>query len=200
MAKLRKFMKWIWNIIIGLLLMSMAVLVFFSLGAKISPEGLPGIGSYKMMVVLSGSMSPAFEAGDVIVVSGAKKKDAYQKGDVITFKDPEDDKRIVTHRVVEVIREGKQVSYRTKGDANDAADQKPVPAANVIGQQKWHIPYFGRVVEFAKTRQGLVWMIIVPGIVIILSELRSIGKAITDEIERKRREVVAQPWAGEPKE
>ncbi len=192
-----KYLRWAGNTIVIFLLAIMVVPVFFSVSSKLSPDGMPKVADYKLMVVLSGSMSPVFKAGDVIVVSGAKKSDQYQKGDIITFKDPEDSRRIVTHRVTEVIRDGNGVSYRTKGDANNVADLKPVPAENVIGQQKWRIPYFGRLVEFAKTKKGLVWLILVPGILIIVSELRSIAKAITDEVERKKREAVAAPWSEE---
>ncbi|MBU7005677.1 signal peptidase I [Phosphitispora fastidiosa] len=192
-----KILKLAGNAFIAVLVLVMVVLVFFTVGSKISPDGLPKLADYRLMVVLSGSMSPVFEAGDVIAVSGQKKQTEYQKGDVITFKDPEDTKRIVTHRVAEVVKDDTGVSYRTKGDANGSIDSKPVPADNVIGQQTIRIPYFGRVVEFAKTKQGLVWLIIVPGVLIIVSELRSIGKAITGEVEKKKQEAVAEPWSKE---
>jgi len=191
----KKILKWAGNIFIAVLVLVMAILVFFTVGSRISPDGVPKFADYRLMVVLSGSMSPVFEAGDVIAVSGQKKQTEYQKGDVITFKDPEDTKRIVTHRVAEVIEDDTGVSYRTKGDANESIDLKLVPASNVIGQQTISIPYFGRVVEFAKTKQGLVWLIVVPGVLIIISELRSIGRAITGEVEKKKREAVAEPWS-----
>lgn len=195
---MKKYAKWAGNLIVGVLLVVMLVLVFFTVGSKFSPDGLPKIGKYQLMVVLSGSMSPVFEAGDVIIVSGKKDPDQYKKGDIITFKDPQDPKKIVTHRIIEAVKKGKLVSYRTKGDANKVPDLVPVPSGNVLGQQKLGIPYFGRLVEFAKTKQGLIWLIIVPGFFIIASELRNIAKVITDEIERKKREAVAKPWTEEP--
>lgn len=183
---MKKALKWVGNIITVILVLAMAVLVFFTLGGKLSKDGLPKIAKYKMMVVLSGSMHPAFEAGDVVIVFENPKKDSYKKDDIITFKDPGDIKRIITHRIVEVLNEKNLVSYKTKGDANDTADLKPVPAINVIGQEKMHIPYLGRAVEFAKTKQGFIWLIVVPGLFIILSELRGISKAITNEIGEKK--------------
>lgn len=195
-----RVIKWAGNILLGLILVAMIVLVFFTVTSKLSEDGTSAFGNYKMMVVLSGSMSPAFEAGDVIIVSGENQKSEYQKGDVITFRDPEDTKRIVTHRIIEVINAESGILYRTQGDANKTPDLKPVPAANVIGQQQSHIPYLGRLVEFAKTKQGLVWLIIVPGILVIISELRNMAKAVTEEIERKKREAVAKPWAEDSSE
>jgi len=192
-----RYLQWAGNAIVIFLLAIMGVLVFFTVGSKLSPDGMPKFTDYRLMVVLSGSMSPVFEAGDVIVVSGAKKTDGYQKGDVITFKDPENPKRVVTHRVTEVIRDGNGVSYRTKGDANSEPDRLAVPSINVIGQQKLHIPYLGKVVEFANTKRGFIWLIVVPGILIIIGELRNISKIIADEVEKKKREAVAEPWSEE---
>lgn len=185
-------LRWTGNTIVAFILVVMVVLVFFTVGARVTPDGLPKLADYKLMVVLSGSMSPVFEAGDVIVVSGTKSGKEYKKGDIITFKDPEEAARVVTHRVVEVLRDGDTVSYKTKGDANSTPDTSPVPSGHVIGRQELTIPYFGRVVEFSKTKQGLIWMIFMPGVFIIVSELRNITKAVANEVEKKKREAVSE--------
>jgi len=193
---MKKALKWTGNIIFTLLLVMMVILVFFTVSSKFSQDGSSKLASYQLMVVLSGSMSPEFNAGDVVVVD-AKKKTQYNKGEVITFKDPQDQKKVVTHRIAEVLQNGDQISYRTKGDANNTADSKPVPAANIIGQQKWHIPYLGRVVEFAKTKQGIVLLVVIPGILIIVGEFRRIAKVLTEEVEKRKREIVPEPAAKE---
>lgn len=164
------------------------------MSSKFSGDGSSKLGAYEMMVVLSGSMSPHFNAGDVIIVSTSKLGE-YNVGDVITFKDPEDARKIVTHRVAEVQKNGNRVMYRTKGDANSTADPKPVPGSNIIGLQKWSVPYFGKVIEFTKTKQGLILLIILPGILIIASEIRVLAKAMNYQSEENKREVVADPWS-----
>jgi signal peptidase len=183
---MKRYIGWVGNGVIAVLLVAMAVLVFFSVGSKISSDGMPKFVNYKLMVVLSGSMSPVFEAGDAIIVKFVDIP-LIKTGDIITFKDPADAKRIVTHRVIE-IQNKKNLAFKTKGDANSLQDNLPVPAGNVIGKMKFSIPYFGHTVEFAKTKKGLVWLIIVPGVLVILGELRHIAKTMAEK-EKNNEEV-----------
>lgn len=185
---MKKELHLIGSIVATMLMVLMIVLVFFLLSAKLSADGTTRLGSYQLMVVLSGSMSPQFEAGDVIVVA-AQHNAQYRVGDVITFEDPQDGTRVITHRVVEIIPEGSALQYRTKGDANDAADPLPVPAENVIGRQVWNIPYFGWVVEFAKTKQGIVALIIAPSLAVIVNEFRGMVILIREEELKRQREL-----------
>lgn len=192
---MKKKLKIVANIVFALLIAAMAVLAFFSVSSKISSDGVSKIANYRFMTVLSGSMHPAFEAGDVIVVDG--ERDQFRKDDIITFKDPLDSKRIITHRVAEVLQNVKGISYRTKGDANNATDLNLVPQANVIGIYKIHVPKIGYAINFAKTTKGLIWLIIVPGILIIINELRAIAKAISEEKEVRKPKLEATAWKKE---
>ncbi|MBP1759584.1 MAG: peptidase [Firmicutes bacterium] len=189
---MKRALRWVGSALTTLLLIMMIILVFFAVTSKMSQDGTSKLGNYRMMVVLSGSMSPAFETGDVILISTVKKAQ-YSKDDIVTFKDPEDMKKIITHRIIDVNQEGNKVSYRTKGDANNSADPKLVPANNVIGQEKLHIPYLGRMIEFGKTKQGIILLILVPGFLIIAGEFKSLIKAITEEVEKKHSEAIGEP-------
>ena len=118
-----------------------------------------GAGSY---VVQSGSMEPFYHTGALIF---DKKVDVQQleAGDVITFSIAED--MTATHRIVEVLAdgdagnaggEGSVLRFRTKGDANEDADAEPVDARNVIGTPVFQIPYLGYLINFVKTRPGMI--------------------------------------------
>jgi signal peptidase len=183
----KQVIKWFLNIVTTMLLLLMIVLVFFTISGKLSGDGTSKIGSYQMMVVLSGSMSPAFEAGDVIVISRVEKPE-FNKGEVITFKDPEDPKKIITHRITDVVKDGNEVQYRTQGDANNTEDPKLVPTVNILGEEKFHIPYLGRLIEFGKTKQGIFLLVILPGLVLIASEFRKMVRLIGEEVESKKQE------------
>ncbi|MDR3541171.1 MAG: signal peptidase I [Desulfosporosinus sp.] len=187
---MKKTLRRVVNITLTLFLAMMVIVVFFTVTSKFSKDGTSKLGKYQMMEVLSGSMSPVFNAGDVVVVD-ANGKPLYNTGDVITFKDPQDLKRVITHRVIEVLQQEKQISYRTKGDANNTDDLKPVPAANIIGQEKFRIPYLGWVLEFAKTKLGVVLLVIIPGILMIIDEFRKIYRAMAEDIEKKKQDMTS---------
>ena len=82
----------------------------------------PHVLGYRTMTMLTGSMAPMIEPGDVTVVTPIAVADVTD-GMVITYHQPIGDRSLVTHRVVEVQRDAAgAVTIRTKGDANEAID------------------------------------------------------------------------------
>lgn len=81
----------------------------------------PWILGYRVLTVLSGSMSPHVPAGALIVTRPAPAGD-LRVGDVITYRSPGAQSIVLTHRVVELVEPGVEPLVRTKGDANDAVD------------------------------------------------------------------------------
>ena len=51
---------------------------------------------------------------------------------------------------------GGVLRFRTKGDANEEADAEPVDARNVIGTPVFQIPYLGYLINFVKTKPGMI--------------------------------------------
>jgi signal peptidase len=102
---------WLVRGVVGL-----AVAVFLLLA--VGPHAL----GYRTMTMLTGSMAPMIEPGDVTVVTPIAVQDVTE-GMVITYHQPIGDRSLVTHRVVEVQRDAAgSVTVRTKGDANEAID------------------------------------------------------------------------------
>ncbi len=96
------------------LLAAVAAIALFAIG--------PRSGQYRTLTVLSGSMRPTFDPGDVIVVRPVPLEQ-LKVGDAITYNVPVDDQHVVTHRIVEITRDGSpNPVVVTKGDANDARD------------------------------------------------------------------------------
>jgi signal peptidase len=125
-------------------------------------------GSVRFLTVLSGSMSPTLNPGDM-VVAAAVPMTMIQPGDVISFRGG-DEKTLVTHRVVEV----KSDSFVVKGDANEDPDPEAVMMGNVAGKMVFSLPMFGYVLHFAKSFWGFLVFIVVPGVLIIVNESRKI--------------------------
>jgi signal peptidase I len=95
-------------------------------------------------VVTSGSMEPSLSVGDVVHIDESVDFNRLGAGSVIAFDDPGLPGMRVTHRVTGVeFAEDRVVGYRTKGDANSAADSTIVPVENVYGAGRLVVPYAG---------------------------------------------------------
>ncbi|HLM05977.1 MAG TPA: signal peptidase I [Blastococcus sp.] len=97
-------------------LVGLAVVAF--LGLAVGPH----VFGYRTLTMLTASMAPEIEPGDVAIVTPLKTSEITE-GMVITYHMPIADHSLVTHRVVSV-QTGPDgaISVQTKGDANDAVD------------------------------------------------------------------------------
>ena len=82
---------------------------------------------------LTGSMEPTISPGDVVIDEEIKPMNA-SVGDIVTFRDPEDQSKLLTHRVVAIRRKGLQLWFTTQGDANNTQEHWRVPARGQIGR------------------------------------------------------------------
>jgi len=136
-----------------------------ALGLVVLILTLPLFTPYRIMVVLSGSMSPTLLAGDALLIrSGAT---SIQEGDVVTFQR---EGQLVTHRVVEV-ESGQLV---TQGDANNAADPWPVPISAVEGIYVLRLPFLGYLVWFARQPIGWLALVVLPAAALVIGEMRNL--------------------------
>lgn len=144
------------------------------------------IGGYSSYVVLSGSMSPTFNAGDMIV-SQKTNTSSIAENDIVVFNDPSVTGKIITHRAVKIENKNNQRVITTKGDANNSADQWSLPMTSVLGKTVFSIPLIGYLVVFARQPAGFFLLVLLPGMVIIISELISLGRYVKS-LEVKMKE------------
>lgn len=176
--------KWISYLTTFILLVTLIVMVFVVVNSKLS-GGEPQIFGYQLKTVLSGSMEPGIKTGSIIAVKPGVDTTQIKKGDVITFKI--DEKNLVTHRVINVVKKGDQVMYRTKGDHNDSADMNAVLSENVVAEYHgFTIPYIGYFINFTNSKNG-AFLFIVPGILLFGYAAFTIWKAISEIFSNNKR-------------
>jgi signal peptidase len=130
----------------------------------------PGIVGRHSLAILSGSMEPTLHVGDLVVDQEERASD-LRLGDIVTFRDPENPKRLLTHRVVRMrIRNG--VAYvTTKGDANTGFERWHAPADGSVGRVQFRIRKLGYGVMYVGERYGRFAMIAIPAFLLALYEL-----------------------------
>ncbi|MGY1602514.1 signal peptidase I [Geodermatophilus sp. SYSU D00815] len=121
----------------------------------------PHVLGYRTMTMLTGSMAPAIEAGDVVVSTPLDVEDVTE-GMVISYHIPIDDHRVVTHRVVSVEHgDDGSVTVQTKGDANAGVDPwQATLQGDTAYQVRAVIPELGTVIQFLRepaVSKALVW-------------------------------------------
>ena len=126
--------------------LGLAILAFAGLAVG------PHVFGYRTMTMLTASMAPEIEPGDVTVVTPVAVSDVTE-GMVISYHIPIDDHRVVTHRVVSVERgPAGTVTVQTKGDANEAIDPwEATLRGDTAYQVRAVIPAIGTAIQALRT-------------------------------------------------
>ena len=146
--------------ILGFILVCNLIII---IQGTLDPEKPPSILGITPMVVLSGSMSGSqdghIEAGDLIFV-GRADPSALEVGDVIAYMSGQ---TTVTHRITTIdTAENGDISFTTKGDANEVEDSDPVTEDQLIGIYRGRIPRVGDFALFLQQPLGMLLFIGIP--------------------------------------
>lgn len=156
---MKKVLRIIGNVVFYLIII-IIIIAAITLGKAKTTRQAPSILGYSFYSVVSGSMSPEIETGSVVIVKEKDIKD-IEKQDIITFKN--ESNVISTHRVVDILNNGNNIDFITKGDANDILDPRPIKSKDVIGQVIFNIPQVGYMMVFI---QNNIIKLLIVGIVL----------------------------------
>lgn len=129
--------------------------------------GLPMATEYEWRTVVTGSMRPTIEPGDVVLA--APPSGEPQVGDVVVFQDPIHGDRDVVHRIVGFDSEGQVIS---QGDANSEVDPWTLSPFDVSGGVVFQVPKVGFLVEAMSSKGGILAFLVVPSLAILAAESR----------------------------
>ena len=171
----------------GILCVIFIPVIFINLTLIIStytkPGEMPGVFGIKPVDVLSGSMEPVIQTGDMIFLHSTDQA-RLQTGDVICYLDSG---QAITHRIVG-IREGEdgQVRYVTQGDGNNTADRQAVSADQVQGIWRGgKIPGMGSGIMFMQSAAGMILFMICPLCLFILWDIWRRRRLDREEAEHR---------------
>lgn len=143
--------------------------------------------NYRMFTVVSESMTPKYNIGDVLI-SKEVKPSKVKENDVISYLGAYGDfsGKVITHRVVGVLQddEGKYL-YRTKGDANIVEDPL-VSEEQLYGVVVYRSMILSFVYRIVGTKIGFYLFIIIPILFIIGSEIIS---SLLEKEEKRRQKL-----------
>lgn len=161
------FLKRIFNtcisIIFTIIILAVASLIIQKFALK---EEVPNIFGYKILQVMSGSMSGEFETGDTILIKEVKSEGDLKIGDVITYRI--DKNTLVTHRIVNITKIGEKLNYTLKGDANNIEDSEKITFSNIEGIYVRKLNLIGKLITFMQKPYGLIITFMTPTLLILI--------------------------------
>lgn len=168
MQKYKIILKYV---LIAAILSALTFFILLLIDVKSNPDDIKSVFGYIPMNIVSDSMSPGLNGGDLIIVKESNPEE-IRINDIISFRF--DDSRIITHRAIKIIGQGNKLRITTKGDANEEPDNWEVYKRNIIGICFFKIPYGGYFVKLMASWKGFIIMVVIPLLIVISGDLREI--------------------------
>lgn len=149
------------SIVLWAVILLAALFAFTTLATKDSSH-VANLAGFTPLSVVSDSMAPTFQAGDLIIIRSCDPA-SLKEGDIVTFHTIINNEfALNTHRIAEIQGQADARSYVTKGDNNDIADIHMITDGDIVGKYVARLPHFGRVVEFLSSSMGFLLVIVLP--------------------------------------
>ncbi|MGC2192145.1 MAG: signal peptidase I [Candidatus Dormiibacterota bacterium] len=165
----------------ALLILVLLAAIFLAVVSRTSDRGVPRVFGQTFLVILSGSMTPTFDAGDLIVdrTLSASQAAHLRKGQVITFEEgPKSAPAsvLITHRIYRVrdllsskTHQETRV-YETKGDANPVADGNSLASDQILGVYEFRVPFGGYVLNVLHQPVVFILLVSSPFLLLVAGE------------------------------
>ncbi len=132
MKVVKKIFRWIFDIILFIILAIALIMAYNHIQINIKGNTYTTMLGYSAFEVATGSMSNTIEIGDVILVKLIEPNETLSENEIVVFTQ---DTTLVTHRIIKI--NGDQII--TKGDANNTQDD-PISRGQIIGKVVKIIP------------------------------------------------------------
>lgn len=167
----------IYIIIIPLIIYNISLIV----QSVLIPNKTPSFFGTKTFVIVSGSMQPTLEIGDIILIKNVTE-DEIQKNDIIAYREGQ---TVVTHRVIDIIETENGKQFITKGDNNNVKDSYPVQYRDIEGvYNNSKIVGIGNLVLFLQNKIVIICILII----FYLIYLHDNNKREKTRIRREKKE------------
>lgn len=150
---MKDFLKKIFRVFVCVIL---TVVLFYNatiiVKTILNPNQTPSFLGFKTYIIVSGSMEPDYNIGDMVIVKEVEENN-LEVGDIISYRDGQ---KVVTHRIVKRDIENGNVRYVTKGDHNNVEDNIILTMDSIEGKVIGKLTGMGKVVLFMRNKYTIV--------------------------------------------
>ena len=186
--KVKKFFKILLNIFLVFITI-VELLIIANVIYSRATGGFPNIFGYNLYEIISPSMEPEINVGDVII-SKSYEGEELSVGQVITFHGRKGDLagKIVTHKIVKIEETENGIEITTRGIAN-SKDDPAITQDDVISVMVYKTVVISFIYQIIDTVPGFIFLVIVPLVLLITTEVIQLVKAFRNKDEEDEENV-----------
>ena len=175
----KKILNILKNILAGVLIVIAASLLIIRMMGD-----TPRIFGYTLYYIVSPSMEPTLEVGDIILSKEVKDPSTLEIGDVVTYQGKEGSfaGKLVTHQIVEINEnEDGTLVFRTKGTKEGAVIDPAITADQIDSIMIFEVPLLGKIMQVLNTQAGFFFLLVIPLTVCLVIEIMNFVKILKND-------------------
>lgn len=177
------------NILVYVILLPILIYnISLIIQSLIKTSETPNFFGIKTYVIISGSMEPNLQIGDIVIVKKIEQEE-LKSGDVISYRQGQS---VITHRIAEVIEKDGKVQYKTKGDNNNVEDSGSISYEMIEGKVVKHISKLGNIAIILQDKGTIIFIILLLYIYVLcngaIKKKKFRRRVKREEFEKKRLE------------
>lgn len=173
---MKKVKKILFTIVTVILVILLAYNIYNFIMIKVLKHDVATINGYTMLEVVSGSMKPTINVGDMIIINTKDKN--YKENDIVTYYDK--NHNLITHRIINI----NDTEIVTKGDNNNTEDEA-IYSQEIIGKYVTKIANLGIILSSLKSPFTMIMILIIGILICILTSIDKDGNPILEEDEKE---------------
>ena len=188
----RKILGKVGGILSTALIVLEVALILFVVASRIT-GGTPALFGYHMYVVVTPSMEPEIQVGDVLISKKYNGGD-LREGDVITYLGRQGDMagKMITHEIISIQGEGEDERIIAKGIANPDPDPA-ITRSDIASVMVYKTVVIGFIYSVISSTWGFWLLVVAPLVILIVSEIITLAREIKKEGEKTDENEQKQP-------
>lgn len=167
-------------LLVFVVIMSALALFFTYSRAK---YGIVTMFGYSVCYVVTGSMQPTLNVGDVILIKGVENQGDIDVGDIVTYKSTQGAfaGSYITHRVVQIVINNGEYQYIMRGDDNPANDTEYINLEKVTGVYIKNIVFIQFLFGVLSNPIIFILIVVVPLLIILMMQVVNVIKSLNEK-------------------
>lgn len=168
------------NIIKYIFLVFVSLFVILTVYQRVMPN--ESIFGYRSYVIISESMKPKYEIGDLILSKEIDPRNLKLKDDIVYYAESgEFQGKVITHEIIEIYKDIDHYEFTTKGIANLIEDDTKVKDSQIYGKVVYKFKIISLISKLVRHKYGSLFLILIPMFWIFILEFKELKNKLLNK-------------------
>jgi len=172
---MKKVFQKIWGIIKALVVVLMIFITVSLFVMKLMGD-TPTIFGFNFYYIVTESMEPDLEVGDVILSKEVSDYSSLEVGDVVTYKGEVGSyaNKLITHQIIEIKDDDpNNIIFVTKGTNPKSPIDPEISQDQIVSKMIFEVPLLGKLMQLINKPIGFILLIVLPLSIFLFIEIKN---------------------------